>query len=155
MNDAPKNNPLTADQQHELESKVPFLKLLGLMVDDVGDGRIAFRMTVEERHLRTLGIVHGGVTATLLDTATGCAASTKAPADHHVVTVQLNVNFIRPAWQGETLIASGEVKHAGRQTAVASGEVRTDEGVLVATAMGTFMFLPHPKDAAKMEKHDD
>ena len=105
-----------------------------------------FEMTVEEKHLRTLGLMHGGVTATLLDTAMGFAAVTKAPEGHHVVTIQLNMNFIRPAWQSERLIASGEVCHAGRQTAVARGEVRTADDLLVASGSATFLFLPVKSD---------
>src|SRR5262249_57706259 len=94
--------------------------------------------------LRTVGILHGGVTATLLDTVLGMASGTTAPEDHYVVTVQLNVNFIRPVWEGESLVATGEVIHFGRQTAVARGEVRTSGGVLAASGSGTFMYLPHP-----------
>ena len=59
------------------------------------------------------------------------------------MTAQLNVHFIRPACEGETLVASAEVRHAGRKTAVAQGEVRTEAGALVATASATFVYLPH------------
>jgi uncharacterized protein (TIGR00369 family) len=88
-----------------------------------------------------MGLVHGGVYATLLDTAMGWAASTLAPQGQDLVTVQLNVNFIRPCREGETLVASGEVVHSGRRTAVARGEVRTAAGELAATGSGTFMFV--------------
>jgi uncharacterized protein (TIGR00369 family) len=125
------------------DGAAPFLDLLKLGRIEAGDGRARLEFVVQERHLRNLGILHGGVAATLLDTALGVAVTTRAPADHYVVTVQLNLNFIRPAWEGETLIATGEVFHAGRQTAVARGEVRTAAGVLVASSSGTFLYLPH------------
>ncbi len=133
---------------------IPFLELLRIVRVEQKDGRAVFRMTIDDIHLRTLGILHGGVTATLLDTAMGMASRTLAPADHHVVTVQLNVNFTRPAWNGETVTAVGEVQHAGRQTAVVRGEMRTADDLLIATCSATMMYLPRP-DGETMEKQDE
>lgn len=122
----------------------PFLE--GLRAEPVSSekGRATWRLIVAEQHLRTHGILHGGVVATLLDTAMGRAVSTLCREDQSCVTAQLNVNFIRPSWSGETLTITGEVQHAGRQTSVARGEIRTDAGVLVATGTGTFLFVPRP-----------
>jgi len=133
---------------------VPFLDLLDCRPVYTGDGRVEFELTVQEKHLRTLGIAHGGVAAALMDSAVGFAAGTTAPPGYHVVTVQLNMNFIRPAWEGEKLIAKGKVLHAGKQTAVARGEIRTSENFLVASGMGTFMYIPAPTGAEpQMAKH--
>ena len=123
---------------------VQFLNLLNIQISKLEAGKVVFQMTVDDRHLRTLGIVHGGVTATLIDTALGFAAGTTAPKGFHVVTVQLNLNYVRPAWKGETLVATGEVSHAGQQTAVSRGEVRSTEGALVGVGQGTFMYIPEP-----------
>lgn len=60
------------------------------------------------------------------------------------MTAQLDTKFVRPAWDGEDLLATGEVCHYGSQTAVARGEVRTAQGVLVATGSGTFVFVVDP-----------
>ncbi len=100
-------------------------------------------MRVDNQHMRDLGIMHGGVLATLLDSVMGMAASSMAPVGHFAVTVQLNLNFIRPAWEGETLLAEAEVMHSGRQTAVARGEVHTEAGSLVGTGSATFMYVAH------------
>jgi uncharacterized protein (TIGR00369 family) len=122
----------------------------------VAKGSAAFEVTIEEMHLRSMGIAHGGLVSTLLDSVLGCACWTLAPAGHHVVTVQLNINFIRPAWLGEKLIATSEVRHAGQMTAVSRGEARTAEGSLVAAATGTFMYLPAPSGTKPvMEKRDE
>ena len=122
----------------------PFLE--GLRAEPVSSetGRATWRLIVAEQHLRTHGILHGGVVATLLDTAMGRAVSTVCRDDQGCVTAQLNVNFLRPAWSGETLTITGEVQHSGRQTAVTRGEIRTSAGVLVATGTGTFMFVARP-----------
>jgi uncharacterized protein (TIGR00369 family) len=121
----------------------PFLDLLQTGPIEAGDGKARLELAVRQQHLRPLGIMHGGVVAALLDTVIGVAAFSQAPADHYAVTVQLNVNFIRPAWEGETLLATGEVLHTGRQTAVGRGEVRNAAGILVASGSATCMYLPH------------
>lgn len=133
-----------------------FLERLKIHPVAIEKGDATFEVTIDEGHLRTMGIAHGGVVATLLDSALGCACWTLAPADHHLVTVQLGINYIRPAWLGEKLSCRSEVRHAGQMTAVARGEVRTTEGALVAAASGTFMFLPAPGGPKPvMEKRDE
>jgi uncharacterized protein (TIGR00369 family) len=134
---------------------VPLLETLAIVEEPAPSRTSRFRLTIDRRHLRTLGLLHGGVTATLLDTAMGRAAGSCAPAGHHVVTVQMGVNFVRPAWEGETLIAGGTVQHAGSKTAVVFGEVRTTDGLLVAVGSGTFMFLPHPDATTAVARQPD
>jgi acyl-CoA thioesterase len=129
----------------------PFLHLLGMRAAAVEVGRVRVQFKVGPDHLRTRGIAHGGVIATLMDTSLGLAAATKAPNGLDVVTAQINVNFIRPAWEGELLEALAEVRHSGRRTAVVTGEIRTESGTLVATGSATMMFVPSP-DLVKAEK---
>ena len=62
----------------------------------------------------------------------------------------------RPAWLGERLIAIGEVRHAGQMTSVSRGEVRNAAGALIASATGTFMYLPVPGGPKPvMEQRDE
>jgi uncharacterized protein (TIGR00369 family) len=117
------------------------LELLGVRPLLLEAGRSQVQVVVSSQHLRSHGIAHGGIYATLLDTSMGWAAGSRAPDGWNVVTVQLNVNFIRPAKLGETLIARGEVQHSGRRTAVAYGEIKTADGHLVATGSATFMYV--------------
>lgn len=119
--------------------RLSFLERLGVRSDEEGQ----LSLKVEPGHLRTLGIAHGGVLATLLDSVMGLRASRSSPPDHYLVTAQLNVHFLRPAFEGEILIASSEVRHAGRKTAMAQGELHTAAGELVATASATFVYVPH------------
>ncbi len=118
------------------------LDLLDMRPEVVGPGHVRVAYVVGPDHLRSRGVVHGGVLATLLDTALGLAASTRAPAGLDVVTAQLNANFVRPARHGERLLAEARVKHSGRKTAVAVAEVFTEGGELVATGSATLVFLP-------------
>ena len=116
-----------------------FLERLGVRSDE--QGRLI--LDLGPGHLRSLGIAHGGVIATLIDSVMGWRASKATPPDHYVVTAQLNVHFIRPGWEGETLIASAELLHSGSKTAVAQGEIRTTGGHLVAAGSATFVFVAH------------
>ena len=127
-----------------------FLKHLGMHATSVEPGRVSVRYEVGPDHLRTGGIAHGGIIATLMDTALGLAASTRAPEGFDLVTAQLNVNFIRPAWLGEALVASAQVQHSGRKTAVATGQIHATDGSLVATGSATLVFIP-PRDLVKTD----
>ncbi len=127
------------------------LELLGMHATTVESGHVCVHYTVGANHLRTQGIAHGGVIATLMDTSLGLAAATKAPVGLDVVTAQINVNFIRPAWEGERLKANAQVQHAGRKTAVVTGEIRTEAGSLVATGSATLVYIPTPD----LSKTDD
>ena len=97
-------------------SKSPFLGSLGVELVARSDGRAVLRLVMDERHLRTRGIAHGGLLSTLLDTAMGIAVSTGTPDGCFAVTAQLNVNFVRPGWNGEVLETTGLVCHRGQQT---------------------------------------
>ena len=121
--------------------RVPLLDALGIRSIEAGGGRGRVEVVVGENHLRSKGIVHGGLFATLLDTAMGWAADTEAPEGYDLVTAQLNVNFIRPARPGDTLIATGEIQHLGARTAVARGEVRLADGTLTAAGSATFLYV--------------
>jgi acyl-CoA thioesterase len=121
--------------------RAPALDSLGINVGERGEGRATLSYVVSPQHLRTFGLLHGGIVVTLLDTAMGIAVSTRAAAGQDVVTAQINVNFIRPAWEGEILSAWAEVRHVGRRTAVAIGEIHTTGGALVATGSATFLFV--------------
>lgn len=121
--------------------RVPLHELLDFEPIEAVDGRARVELRVDQPHMRSLAIMHGGVFAALLDAAQGMAASSAAPSGCDVVTVQLNVNFLRSVGVGERLVATGEVLHSGRRTAVTRGEVRTSEGALAATGSATLMFL--------------
>lgn len=127
------------------QREVPLLDHLKIEPVSASDGRAEFELTVERIHLRTMGLLHGGTTSVLMDTAVGFAAITVAPPGHHVVTVQLNINFTLTAKEGDTLRAAAEVVHGGRKTAVVRGDIHNGNGELVATATATMMYLPVPE----------
>jgi uncharacterized protein (TIGR00369 family) len=89
----------------------------------------------------SIGIVHGGLTATLLDTALGTLASHVPGNKKGAVTVELKVDFLSPGI-GEKFICRAEVVHNGRQLVRMEGKVRNEKGNLIASATGTFFKLP-------------
>jgi len=88
-----------------------------------------------------LNIVHGGITATLLDTTMGSLANKMAPDGFGAVTSQLNIHYIAPGI-GESLRCRAEIIHKGSKTLVVSGEVLRDDNKKVAHATGTFFIIP-------------
>ncbi len=124
----------------------PLINLLGIKPVRCGEGTSEVELIVDDRLLRNCSILHGGVTATLLDTALGMAADTMAPPERLTVTAQLNINFVRPAFPGDRLVATAGVSHAGRQSIVATGEVHGEDGQLIGTATATFLFADIDND---------
>lgn len=124
-----------------LAARFPFHELLGIVPGDFADGVASLRLVIDERHLRSQGIVHGGVLATLVDVALGASAATTLPDGHDLVTAQLNMNFLKPVRVGDELTATGTVLHRGRRTAVSQVQITTADGTAVAVGTGTLMIL--------------
>lgn len=87
-----------------------------------------------------LDIVHGGITATVLDTAMGSLANYYLPKGFGAVTNQLNIHYIAPGI-GETLYCKAEIVHKGSKTMVISGEAYRSDGKKMAYATGTFFII--------------
>ena len=128
--------PLTRDW-----SQNRFAVLLHLPPMDVRDGYARMEFVIEEIHLRPGGVVHGGVFATVLDTVTGYAGYLVALPGSEVLTMQLNVNMTATAKLGERVIATAKAIHSGRRTAVVLGELRRDDGKLLASGSATLFFV--------------
>jgi uncharacterized protein (TIGR00369 family) len=87
-----------------------------------------------------LNIVHGGITATVLDTTMGVLANRLLPEGYGAVTNQLNIHYIAPGI-GEALNCKAEVIHKGTKTMVISGEAFRSDGKKIAYATGTFFMI--------------
>jgi len=93
---------------------------------------------VEPRHLNINGVVHGGVYATILDTAMGASVVTLLGEGETTATTSLYVEFLRAAREGATLTARGEVLRRGRHIAFAEGNLFDAEGRRLSQARGTW-----------------
>lgn len=113
----------------------PISATLGL-VDFGGEvGAIHCSLDPEHRHYNPLGSVHGGVLATLLDTAAACSVHSTLAAGELYTSMDLTVKFLRPATvDSGRLTATGRVIQRGRRTALAEAQVHDAAGKLVAHA---------------------
>jgi uncharacterized protein (TIGR00369 family) len=111
----------------------PFAQLTGAELVSVGDGVVVFRCTPDESTYNPLGLVHGGVVCTLLDSAAGCAVHSQLPAGVGFSSIEIKVSFLSPA-NGATLEIEGRSLRVGRQVAFAEAHARTAAGKLVGHA---------------------
>src|SRR5688572_11859091 len=109
--------------------------LLGMETDVVERGRVVFTFHASEQFANPFGTVHGGILATVLDSAMGMAALTTMPDGASAPTLALEVKYVRPvATDAGLLRAEGVVVHAGRRVVTAEGQVVGPDDRLLATA---------------------
>jgi uncharacterized protein (TIGR00369 family) len=112
-----------------------FAALTGAELVSVDDGIAVFRFAPDESTLNPLGIVHGGMICTLLDSAAGCAVHSQLPAGVGMSSIEIKVSFLSPVAAGrETLEVTGQALRVGRQVAFAEAHARTVAGKLVGHA---------------------
>jgi len=124
----------------------PIAETLG-MVDFCGErGAICVGLDPEHRHYNPLGTVHGGVLATLLDTAAACSVHSTLEPGERYTSLDLTVKFLRPVTvESGRLRAVGKVVQRGRRTALAEAQVLDASDRLVAHATSSCMIFP-PQD---------
>ncbi len=108
---------------------------------DVEEGFVRFIVKADDRLLNLMGGVHGGFSATVIDTITGCAVSTLLDEETAFATTDLNVKMIRPIQVGQELIAEGRVINRSRRLAVADGKIIDENGKIFAIGSASCMIL--------------
>lgn len=122
----------------------PISALMNFGLSELGEGHAVFTVEPAEYHYNPIGVVHGGLAATLLDSAMGCAIHSTLPAGVGYTTLEVKVNYIRPM-TAETGVVRCEAKviHVGGRTATAEGKVIDASGRLYAHATTTcIIFRP-------------
>ena len=117
---------------------VPFARLLGIEVDSVEPGHAVLSMKLRPEHMRNNAISHGGVIATLIDSAMAIAIMALLEENERTVTVDLTIHYLRPVPEGSAK-ASARVVRAGRRVVTVSAELFDGEGKLAATAISTYL----------------
>ena len=123
-----------------------FMDACSMDLVEVEGGKCVMRMKIEPKHTNVYKFAHGGVLATLMDTAIGFAA---AGLGCKVVTMNLNSSFLHSITLGEEATAYASTLHAGHHSIVGECEVRNQDGVLVAKSTGTMFVVGRitPDDA--------
>jgi uncharacterized protein (TIGR00369 family) len=102
---------------------------------------VTFTATADSRFHNPFGGMHGGWYGTVLDTALGCAVLSALEAGQSYTTLEYRVNLIRMLPEGAQVTTTGTCQHAGRSTAVATAEMRGDQGRLCATGTTTCLVM--------------
>ena len=119
---------------------VPYARLIGLELGEVSPGDLSMYLDVREEIKQYQGVVHGGAVASLIDTAAAFAVITRLDLNEHASTTDLTIHYLRPATTGR-LKARARVVRAGKRLLVLTVEVTTEEQILIATAVTTYIKL--------------
>lgn len=123
------------------KSLVAFRELLGIDIEQRGDGRAKLLFRANQEHLNDGGIVHGGAIATLADCAMGSALASTLAEGEQPVTVEAKVNYLEPGEPG-TIVAEARVRRKGKRFTVLEAEVtQRESGEHIAYATATFTVL--------------
>lgn len=116
----------------------PIAAMLNMRLAEVTEGRVVFAADPAEYHYNPIGSVHGGVAATLLDSAMGCAVHSMLPAGVGYTTLEIKVNYVRAMTRDTGPIrCEGVVIHLGGKVATAEGRLTDATGKLYAHATTT------------------
>ncbi len=118
----------------------PLADVLGFELEQIERGSVTVTLEPQEFHYNPMGVLHGGMAATLFDSSLGCAVQTMLPPGHAAPTMQLQINYIRPITVATgKVFCTGSVIHAGKRSATAEGRLTDRNGKLYAHATGTFI----------------
>ena len=124
-----------AEFAREFQKKIPFVGHLGIEVDTIGDGKATLSVKMRPDFTNSFGTAHGGLIMSLMDVALCTAARSQHPDSIGVITIDLSLQFIGVG-KGR-LVADARVLKPGRNTVFTEGEIRNEDGSLVAKAIGT------------------
>jgi uncharacterized protein (TIGR00369 family) len=120
----------------------PIARLLGFHLAEAEPGHAVFEVTPGEQHYNPIGVVHGGLAMTLLDSAMACAVQTSLPAGAAYTTLEAKINLVRPITSDTgKLRAVGKVIHAGKRVGTAEGRLEDGSGKLYAHGTTTCIVL--------------
>jgi uncharacterized protein (TIGR00369 family) len=120
----------------------PIMDTLDICGFEADRGRVVVELRAQEFHYNPLGTVHGGVLATLLDTAAACAVHSTLEVGELYTSMDLTTKFLRTATvESGLLTCEGTIVQRGRRTALAQATLTDEAGRLVAHATSTCMIF--------------
>ena len=130
-----------ADFAQQFIAALPHAKALGLKMRSISDGKATIEMPYEEQLIGdpATGVIHGGAVSALMDTCGGAAVMSHPAAGPSTATLDLRIDYMRPAKPGDTIVAEAECYHVTRSVAfVRAVALDSDRTRPVATATGAF-----------------
>ena len=111
-----------------------------MKIEEVRENYARLSIKIEEKHIQLLNTVHGGVMASLADSAAAWAIYGSGNLEIVPVTVEMKINFLKPVKSGK-LVAEALNIHKGSRIFVSDVEVKDDEGSLIAKSLMTYYLL--------------
>jgi uncharacterized protein (TIGR00369 family) len=134
--------PAQEQRIREAFKAVPFAHFLGITLGTLTRGEATLHLDLRDEMRRNNGIAHGGVVASLADTAAAFATLTLFETDQTTsTTIDLTIHYLRPLLRGQ-ITAHARVLRAGRRIIVISVDIFDEAKVIVATALTSFIKLP-------------
>jgi uncharacterized protein (TIGR00369 family) len=128
------------DLRAMMNAGVPYWRTLGLELKEVSPGRAVFECEVREGLMQKRGIVHGGVLASIVDSACAVAAISNLWPKANATTINLRVSYLKPLSQG-VFRAEGKCIKAGKTICFCEAQVFNDRNELVCTASSELMIV--------------
>lgn len=140
MNDSEPKHEITDEQRQRAANalyNLPFAKLIGMQLVDLRPGEAEIEIEMRDELRQPAGLLHGGVTATLIDTAMAFAVITRLDERERATTIDLTVHYLRPHSDGK-FICVARVVRAGKRILTVSADVFNEQKKLIATAISTY-----------------
>jgi len=118
-----------------------WMETLGARITEAEPGRVVLELVAGPQHRHGGGVVQGGVITQIADAAMGMSLATLQPDGMWNTTIELKINFVRPAIEG-TLRAVGRVVEMRQTLLFSEADVFDDKDRLVARAASTCMPVP-------------
>ena len=131
---------LTLERLIHRGENCPFYRLLNMKIEEVRENYARLSIAVDKKHLQLLNTVHGGVIASLADSAAAWAIFSSNSLDGAPVTVEMKINFLKPVKSGK-LVAEARNIHEGSRIFVTDVEVKNGKGDLIAKSLLTYYLL--------------
>jgi uncharacterized protein (TIGR00369 family) len=132
----------------------PMSRLMNYDITEASEGRVVVECVPDDRCGNFIGIAHGGLASTLLDSCMGASIQSTVPAQFAATTLEIKVNMVRPITpQAGKLVCEGKVIHSGRRIATAEGRIVDAAGRLYAHGTTTMMIFPLTKNDAGQQNH--
>jgi acyl-CoA thioesterase len=112
-------------------------KMIGMELVDIAPGEATITIRMRDQLRQPHGVLHGGITATLIDTAMAYAVVTGLAEGEKATTVDLTIHYLRPHVEG-AVICTAKVVRAGKRIITLTAEAFNEEKKLIATAMSTY-----------------
>ena len=131
---------LSAKRLREIVAKMPFNQLIGISLTRVHPDGVTIECKLKPEIMNGAGMLHGGVTATLADSAVGVAIMRHFNGERKITTVELKVNYFRPVVSSK-VFAQAHLRRIGNHLCIGQVDIFDAEKNLAGIAIVTYMLL--------------